>query len=96
MAIESVRMKISKNKKIRFLGQKFFPVPRVQTDTQTQRYTDSTQTGTKVNTEDTLSGFQECFLQLIIKDRSNKTSTTPNYNGPIHTLKIPSPRDVYF
>ena len=29
------------------------------------------QTDTKVNTEDTLSGFQEFFLQPIIKDRSN-------------------------
>ena len=30
-----------------------------------------TQTDTKVNTEDTLSGFQEFFLQPINKDRSN-------------------------
>ena len=35
------------------------------TDRQTTRQTD-----TKVNTEDTLSGFQEFFLQTIIKDRS--------------------------
>ena len=37
------------------------------------------QTYTKVNTEDTLSGFQEFFLQPIIKDRSNNTHwhTTP-------------------
>ena len=69
-------MKISKNKKmrfflmsqgsldpkIRFIGQKVCSVARVQTDTQTD---------TKVNTEDTLSGFQEFFLQPIIKDRSN-------------------------
>ena len=70
-------MKISKNKKmrfflmsqgsfnqkIRFLGQKVCPVARGQTDGQTH---------TKVNTEDTLSGFQEFFLQPIIKERSNK------------------------
>ena len=31
-------------------------------------------TDTKVNTEDTLSAFQEFFLQLIIKDRSNKNN----------------------
>ena len=41
-----------------FLGQKMCSVAPVQTDT-------------KVNTEDTLSGFQEFFLQPIIKDRSN-------------------------
>ena len=50
------------NQKIRFLGQKVCPVARGQTDGQTH---------TKVNTEDTLSGFQEFFLQPIIKDRSN-------------------------
>ena len=43
-----------------------------RTDTQTDRHTD-TQTYTKVNTEDTLSGFQEFFLQPIIKDRSNNS-----------------------
>ena len=48
--------------KNRFLGQKVCSVARVQTDRQTD---------TKVNTEDTLSGFQEFFLQPIIKDRSN-------------------------
>ena len=36
-------------------------------DTHTDRQTD-----TKVNTEDTLSGLQEFFLQPIFKDRSNK------------------------
>ena len=41
---------------------------RVQTDGHTD-----TQTDAKVNTEDTLSGFQEFFLQPIIKDRSNTT-----------------------
>ena len=68
-------MKISKNKKkrfflmsqgslnpkIRFLGQKVCSVARVQTDRHTDR---------KVNKEDTLSGFQEIFLQPI-KDQSN-------------------------
>ena len=37
-----------------------------ETDRQTDR-----KTYTKVNTEDTLSGFQEFLLQPIIKDRSN-------------------------
>ena len=73
-------MKISKNKKmrfflmsqgsldpkIRFIGQKVCSVARVQTDRHTR-----TQTDTKVNTKDTFSGFEECSLQPIIKDRSN-------------------------
>ena len=49
--------------KIRFLGQKVCSVARSQTDRQTD---------TKVNTEDTLSGFQEFFILPIIKDRSKK------------------------
>ena len=74
MPIKSVKIKISKNKKmcfflmfqgsldpkIRFLGQK------VSACRQTDRQTD-----TKVNNEDILSGFQEFFLQPIIKERSN-------------------------
>jgi len=48
--------------KIRFLCQKVCSVARVQTNRQTD---------TKVNTEDTLSGFQDFSLQPIIKDRSN-------------------------
>ena len=51
------------NPKIRFLGQKVCPVARGQTDGQTD---------TKVTTEGTLSGFQEFFLQPIIKDRPKK------------------------
>ena len=80
MPIKSVKMKISKNKKmriflmsqgslnqkIRFLGQRMCLVARVQRN----RHTD-----TKVTTEGTLSGFQEFFLQPIIKDRPN----THNY-----------------
>ena len=80
MPIKSVKMKISKNKKmrfflmaqgsldpkIRFLGQKVCSVARVQTDTQTHRQTD-----TKVNTEGTLSGVEDVLLQPIIKDRPN-------------------------
>ena len=76
MPIKSVKMKISKNKKmrfflmsqgsfnpkIRFLSQKVCPVARSQTD----RHTD------RVTTEGTLSGFQDFFLQPIIKDRPNK------------------------
>ena len=82
MPIKSVKMKISKNKKmcfflmsqgslnpkIRFLGQKMCSVARVRTDRHTDR-----QTHTKVTTEGTLSGFQEFFLHPIIKDRPNKT-----------------------
>ena len=63
MPIKSVKIKISKNKKmrfflmsqgsfnpkIRFLGQKVWPVARRQTDGQTD----------EVITEDTLSGFQD-------------------------------------
>ena len=70
-------MKISKNKqmrfflmsqgslnpKIRFLGQKVCSVARGRTDGHTH---------TKVKTEGTLSGFQDFFLQPIIKDRPNK------------------------
>ena len=48
--------------KIRFLGQKVYSVARPQTD----RLTDM-----KVNTEDTLSRFQEFVLSPTIKDRSN-------------------------
>ena len=42
---------------------------RADTHTQTDRQTD-----TKVNTEDTLSGFQDFFFHPIIKDRSNTTN----------------------
>ena len=59
----------SLNPKIRFLGQKMCSVARVRTDTQTHRHTH-----TKVTTEGTLSGFQEFFLQPIIKDRPKKRS----------------------
>ena len=34
-----------------------------------------TKTDTKVDTEDTLSGFKDFFIQLIIKDQSNKKKT---------------------
>ena len=50
----------SLNPKIKFLGQKVCPVSRPQTHT-----------NTKVNTEGTLSVFQEFSLQPIIKDRTN-------------------------
>ena len=76
MPIKSVKMKISKNKKmllflmsqgslnpkIRFLGQKVCPVARGRTDGQTHRPTD--QTHTKVTTEGTLSWFQEFSFNL--------------------------------
>ena len=48
--------------KIRFLGQKMCFVARERTDGQTHT----------VTTVGTLSGFQEFFLQPIIKDRPNK------------------------
>ena len=51
----------SLNPKIRFLSQDVCPVARSQMDRQTR----------KVKTEDTLSGFQDFFLQPIIKDRPN-------------------------
>ena len=86
MPIKSVKMKISKNKKnafflmsqgsldpkIRFIGQKVCSVARIHTDRQTD---------TKVNTEDTLSGFQEFFLQPTIKDRSNYQNWAGTDNG---------------
>ena len=57
----------SLNLKIRFFGQEVYPVAR----SQKHRYTD-----TKVHTEDILSGFQECFLQTINKDRPNTLTAT--------------------
>ena len=80
MPIKSVKIKISKNKKMRFflisqgslnpkirvLGQKVCPAARGRTDRHTDR-----QTHTKVTTVGTLSGVQEFFLQPIIKDRPN-------------------------
>ena len=79
MPIKSVKMKISKNKKmrfflmsqgsfnqkIRFLGQKMWPVGRARTDGHTDTRTH------RVTTVGTLSGFQDFFLQPIIKDRPN-------------------------
>ena len=60
----------SLNPKIRFLGQKVCPVARSWTDGHTHRQTDR-QTD-RVTTEGTLSGFQDFFLQPIIKDRPNR------------------------
>ena len=79
-------MKFSKNKKlcfflmsqgsfiptIRFLGQKVCSIAHMQTDKHTY---------TKVNTEVTLLGFQDSFLQPIIKDRSNKRTDNHNTSG---------------
>ena len=56
---------VSLNSKIRFLSQKVCPVARSQTDIHTDR----------VTTEGTLSGFQDFFLQPIIKDRRPNTHT---------------------
>ena len=88
-------MKISKNKKmrfflmsqgsldpkLRFLGRRVCHVARGQTD----RHTD-----TKVNTEDILSGFQEFFLQPIIKDRSKNDPL--NCENPFFKHKLFGPR----
>ena len=52
----------SLNPKIQFLSQKVCHLARGHTDGQTH---------TKVNTEGTISGFQDFFLQPIIKDRPN-------------------------
>ena len=82
-------MKISKNKKTRFflmsqgsfnpriqknrfLSQKVCPVARLQTHTHRQ-------TDTKVTTVGTLSGFQEFFLQHIIKDRPKTEDTLSGF-----------------
>ena len=79
MPIKSVKMKISKNKKMCFFShvlritQPKNCVPRSKgvtcspfTDGQTHRQTH------RVTTEGTLLGFQDFFLQPIIKDRPNK------------------------
>ena len=42
------------------------------------------QTDTKVNTEDTFLGFQEFFLQPIIKDRSNLSQQITAGAGGTH------------
>ena len=55
----------SLNPKIRFLGQKMWPVARGQTHRQTD---------TKVTTVGTLSGFQEFFLQPTTKDQPNNNN----------------------
>ena len=57
----------SLNPKIRFLCKKMWPVARSQTDTQTDGRTH------RVTTEGTFSGFQDFFLQPIIKDRPNNS-----------------------
>ena len=70
--------------------------PRADTQTHTHTHTHTqthththTHTHMKVNTEDTLPGFQDFFLQPIIKDQSNCTETTtlPNCNGPLPEKK---------
>ena len=52
-----------------------------------ERESDS-ETDKKVNTEDTLSGLQEFFLQPIIKDRSNLShQIAAAAGGEVHTYK---------
>ena len=75
MPIKSVKMYISLNPKIRFLGQTVWPVARPQTDRQTDTRTH------RVTTEGTLSGFQDFFLQPIIKDRPNINKHVNVYNS---------------
>ena len=79
MPIKSVKIDISKNKKMRFflmsqgslnqkirlLGQKVCPVGCSHTDTRTDTQTDI------VTTVGTLLGFHDFILQPIIKDRPN-------------------------
>ena len=59
----------SSNPKIRFLGQKVCPVAHSQRDTHTHTH--------RVTTEGTLSGFQDFFLQPVIKDRPNYSRKVP-------------------
>ena len=59
------------NQNIWLLGQKMHAVARKHTDRHTN-------TDTNVNTEDTLSVFQEYFFQPIIKDRSYNCITKVN------------------
>ena len=53
--------------KIRFIGQKVCSVARVQTHT-------------KVNTEDTLSGFQEFFLHFNLSSRIGPTKSRVSFS----------------
>ena len=64
---------------IRFLGQKVCPVARVRIDGQTD---------TKVTTEGTLSGFQEFFIQPIIKDRPNINVLKSCFYSSIHYVTV--------
>ena len=87
-AKKSVKMEISKKKNV------FSRIPRITQPKdqvpmskgvlcgpRTDRHTDR-QTDMEVNTEDTLSRFQEFFLDLIITDRSNMVTIALN----LHTV----------
>ena len=76
----------SLNPRIRFLGQKLWSVARVQRNRETEK-----QRNTKVTTEGTLSGFQEFFLQPIIKDRPNIISSAQLRNA-ITRIRLSSHR----
>ena len=67
-----------------------------RTDGQTDTHTDR-QTDTKVNTEDILSGFQEFFLQPIMKDRSNNESIylAPFQFTTLHAGELPIKHVAY-
>ena len=99
MPIKCVKMKISKNKKmrfflmsqgslnpkIRFLGQKVWPVARGQTDRRTDRRTRKWKQR---------APFQEFFLQHIIKDRPKNCYID---TSDLHAqYQLPSSRIVEF
>ena len=91
MYIKSVKMKILKNKK----KCVFFSCPKdhstQKSDSQVKRCAlqpGYRQTDTKVTTVGTLSGFQEFFLQPIIKDRPNSFQTL---GGKIWPLVLNQP-----
>ena len=46
------------------------------------------QTDTKVNTDDTLSWFQDVFHQSIIKDRSNNSDAIKNYKSSVGNVRL--------
>ena len=68
--IEKMRFFLMSQGSIRFLGQKVCPVARARTDRQTDKQTD-----TKVNTDDTLSSFQDFFLYLSSRIGPTQTMT---------------------
>ena len=62
-----------------FMSQKVCSATRARTHTKTD---------TKVDTGDTLSGFQEFLIQLIIKDQSNKEKTMDKKRSSLGTRTL--------